>query len=502
MKNSNTSGKIKKNLIWGIASELLTIILGILVPRLVLTNYGSEVNGLLGSVTQVYSYVALLEAGVGVVTVQALYKAFATNEKEKVNAVLSATNKYYHRTGVLYLAAIVVFSIVYPLVIRTEIPTLTVVLVIVFNGLGSVINYFFQAKYLLLLQAEGKNYIRNTLSMCMSVFKNAAKIILIRLGFGVVFVQAIAMCTSIIQMVFIAWYVNKYYKWIDLSVAPDFDSISQSKNAFVHQISGLVFNQTDNITLSVFCGLKVVSVYSMYNLFYAMVNTAQVTVSGSVIFLLGQSFHSDKKKFMNLYEVYELYYIAASFSLYAIMTYMILPFLRLYTSGVEDISYINKYLPYLFSTIGLMSCVRNAPNNVINFAGHYKQTQNRSIIEAIINLTVSIIAVQYIGIYGVLIGTIAAMVYRSNDIIMYANRRLIQRSPWLTYRRILFCTCLFIVIQLLNQCVEYSFSSYIGIVLFAIPYSVLVVLAFIGGASIFDIKTAKYAFGFIKHRIH
>ena len=502
MKTSNTGGKIKKNLIWGIFSELLTIILGILVPRLVLTNYGSEVNGLLGSVTQVYSYVALLEAGVGVVTVQALYKAFATKEREKVNAVLSATNKYYHRTGLLYLVAIVAFSIIYPIVIQTEIPTLTVVMVIVFNGLGSVINYFFQAKYLLLLQAEGKNYIKNTLAMCMSVFKNVAKIILIRLGFGVVFVQAIAMCTSIIQMIFIAWYINKYYKWIDLTVDPDFDSISQSKNAFVHQISGLVFNQTDNITLSVFCGLKVASVYSMYNLFYAMVNTAQVTVSGSVIFLLGQTYHSDKNKFMKLYEVYELYYIAASFSLYAIMTYMILPFLRLYTAGVEDISYIDAGLPYLFSTIGLMSCVRNAPNNVINFAGHYKQTQNRSIIEAIINLTVSIIAVQYIGIYGVLLGTIAAMIYRSNDIILYANKRLIQRNPWQTYRRILFCTCTFIAVQIISKCIKFSFNSYIRIIAFAIPYSVIVIMIFIVGASMFDINTVRYALEYIKKRIH
>lgn len=66
--------KIKYNLFWGIASELLTIVLGIIVPRLILTSYGSEVNGLLGSVTQIYSYIALLEAGIGTATVQALYK--------------------------------------------------------------------------------------------------------------------------------------------------------------------------------------------------------------------------------------------------------------------------------------------------------------------------------------------------------------------------------------------------------------------------------------------
>ena len=110
MKNTK---KIKYNLVLGFASEALTILLGILVPRLVLTSYGSETNGLLNSVTQVYSYVALLEAGVGTATVQALYKTIATKGKDDTNAVLAATNKYYHRTGLLYLVAILIFSIAY-----------------------------------------------------------------------------------------------------------------------------------------------------------------------------------------------------------------------------------------------------------------------------------------------------------------------------------------------------------------------------------------------------
>ena len=493
--------KIKKNLLFGIVSEALTIILGILVPRLVLTNYGSEINGLLSSVTQIYSYIALLEAGVGTVTIQALYKAFAKDDRGQVNAVLSATNKYYHRTGCLYLLSIIILALVYPLIIKTDIPTVTIVLVIIFNGLGSVISYFFQGKYLLLVQAEGKNYIRNMLVMFTSVFKNMAKIILINLGFDVVFVQAIAMVTSILQMLFFAWYIKKYYSWIDLEVEPDFQSISQSKNAFVHQISGLIFNQTDNITLSVFCGLKVASVYSMYNLFYGMINTAQVTISGSVVFMMGQAYHSDKKKFIELYELYELFYITASFALYSVMTYLIVPFLKLYTDGVNDIGYIDRYLPFLFSAIGLLSCTRNAPNNVINFAGHFKQTQGRSIAEAIINIVVSILAVYYLGIYGVLIGTIVAMLYRSNDIIIYANRRLLHRSVWKTYKRILICILTYIIVQGVSLLVLYPFTSYLRIIIFAVPYTIITMVAFFGMSSVFDFKTFKVLVTIVKNKI-
>ena len=42
-----------------------------------------------------------------------------------------------------------------------------------------------------------------------------------------------------------------------------------------------------------------------------------------------------------------------------------------------------------------------------------------------------------IGIYGVLLGTIIALLYRMNDIIIYANKKILNRSPWKTYRILL-----------------------------------------------------------------
>ena len=485
--------KITYNLILGVASEVLTLVLGILVPRFILVSYGSEVNGLLGSVTQVYSYVGLLEAGVGTATVQALYRTVGLNDKTATNSVLAATNYYYHRTGLLYFVAIIIFATIYPLVVNTDLPVITIILVILFNGLGSVINYFFQAKYFLLLQAEGKNYIRTSLTMFTNVFKNVAKILLMSAGYNVVFVQAVAMLVSIIQMIFVTWYINKNYTWINLKEKPDFASIAQSKNVLVHQISGLIFNNTDNITLTVFCGLKMVSVYSMFNLFFAMINTAQVTVSGSVIFLLGQNYHKDKKTFIKLYDCYELYYVTLTFALYSITNFFILPFMKLYTEGVTDINYLDKYLPPLFVLINILSCGRNAPNNVINFEGHFKETQNRSILEAIINITVSVIAVNIIGIYGVLIGTVVALLYRTNDIIIYANKRILKRSIWITYKRWGVNFIVLLAIWYTNRFWNIRIDSYKDIFVWVIPYSVYTVIVFFGISSLCDLQVAKNA---------
>lgn len=485
--------KIKYNLLWGIASEVLTIVLGIIIPRLILTSYGSEVNGLLGSVTQIYSYIALLEAGIGTATVQALYKTVGNKNKEKTNAVLAATNKYYHRTGVLYLLAIAIFSVVYPLVIDTEIPIMTIIFVIVFNGLGSVINYWVQAKYFLLLQAEGKNYIKTVLTMGTNIFKNVAKIILMAYGFDVVFVQVIAMMVSLIQMIYVTWYIKKYYNWIDLNVEPDYDAISQSKNVLVHQVSGLIFNNTDNIVLSVFCGLKVVSVYSMYTMLFGMISTALSTVSSSIVFLMGQIFHTDRKKFMEIFNCYELFYMTLVFVLYSVANFFILPFIDLYTQGIHDIEYIDTLLPLLFISTYLLSCGRSATNQVIYFAGHFKLTQNRSIVESAINIIVSIVAVQFWGIYGVLVGTLAALFYRSNDIIIYVNKRILNRSPWITYKRWFVNLAVFLVVLYVNKKLDFDLSSYKNVFLYCIPYTTAVCVLFFGIAALSEPSTTKIA---------
>ena len=496
----NNKKKIHRNLFLGIGSQVVTIVLGIIVPRLILTNYGSEVNGLLSSVTQIYSYVGLLEAGIGVATVQALYKTIGENSRDKTNSVLAATNKYYHRTGVLYLLAILAFSIIYPLVIKTDIPLITIVLVIVFNGMGSVINYFFQAKYFLLLQAEGKNYIQTSVTLFTNVFKNIASIILMSLGFDVVFVQMIAMVVSLIQMIYITWYIKRKYSWIDLSVEPDFQSISQSKNVLVHQISGLIFNNTDTIILSIFCGLKVTSVYAMYMMLFNMISTALGTVSSSVLFTMGHSYHIDKKRFIKLYDCFELYYVTLVFALYSIANFFILPFMKLYTGGVTDINYLDPYLPLMFISTFLLSCGRVAPNQAITIAGHFKKTQYRSILESVINLTVSLVAVNFLGIYGVLIGTIAALLYRANDIVIYSSKHILQRTCWITYKRWIVNLAVFIGVLLINRFLTFEMNSYLSIAIVFVPYALCTCVLFFGIASLTELSTAKNMLGLVSKR--
>ena len=91
-------------------------------------------------------------------------------------------------------------------------------------------------------------------------------------GKSIIEVQATYLVFNLAKMVYVSWYIKKHYSWIDLSVTPDFKAISQKSAVMVHQISSLVFSHTDVLILTFVCGLKTVSIYSMYATIYGMVD--------------------------------------------------------------------------------------------------------------------------------------------------------------------------------------------------------------------------------------
>ena len=77
------------NFIWGILGNIITSIVAIIIPRLFIVNYGSEVNGLLSSIRQIYVYLALLEVGVGDASVVALYGPIGNEDHLAANNICS-----------------------------------------------------------------------------------------------------------------------------------------------------------------------------------------------------------------------------------------------------------------------------------------------------------------------------------------------------------------------------------------------------------------------------
>lgn len=495
-----TEEKIKKNIISSIQYQVLTLLLGFLIPRLVLISLGSEANGLINSTNQVITYLALFEGGMGLSITQSLYGPVAKKEYDTINGIMSASNIFYRNVGTYYFAGLLVIGVIYSITIQSTYSPMGIFAVVILTGIPQVINFFFQGKYRTLISVSGKSYVLTNLNSVVYIGTSVSKIVLLLSGFGIIALQAMYCVVSLIQMIFIIWYVKKEFPWLDISVAPAKEKIGQRSSVFLHQISGFVFSNTDMIVLTYFCSLKIVSVYSMYSMFFSLISGMISTFTSSIMFAMGQKFNSDREGFLKIQNSFETWNMVLVFSCNSVLCLCILPFLRLYTSGVVDINYIDPVLPFLFTAIQLLQAGRLSSQKVIEYAGEFRRTQWHAVLETIINLVVSIVAVIHFGIYGVLMGTIAALIFRSIAMIYYSCKKILLIKQYTVYKKWLINLVLFVGFQVAIRRIRIQLSSYIQIILYAGVLMLAALMLFGGAACCYDRESSTEIFTQLKKR--
>ncbi len=445
---ANKDLRIKNNLISSLIYQVVLISLSFLLPRLYLENFGSEVNGVLSTIKQIFAYLFLLEAGVGLATTQALYKRIGEKDYKSASEVLSATHSYYIRTGIIYVIIVLAIAALYAYVIPTSIDGNVVFLIIILTALPAVFSYFVQAKYRILMEVDGRKYVINNAETILQIASNAGKILVLLLSDSLILIQLVYCIMYLTQLIYLYFYAKRRYKWLDLKSKPDFGAISQKNSVLVHQLSGMVFNNTDVILISVLCDFKAVSIYAIYNIFFSQVQNFITNVISSFTFALGQMFNTDREKFDKLYNVYETFYVMATCIIYTLMAVFLLPIIQIYTSGINDAEYTNGFLVLLFVIMNLIANAKLPVNGIIEYAGEFDKTRSFAIWEMIINITVSVVAILYMGICGAIIGTIAALLYRGIMTIYYSNKKVLKRSMMCTYKILIVNVIVFAVIMM------------------------------------------------------
>ena len=490
-KVKQKGSRIKNNMLSGIIYQIVLISLSFLLPRLYLENFGSEVNGVLSTIKQIFTYMCLLEAGVGLAATQALYKPVAKKDYESASSVLSATNAYYIKTGIIYSAAVLAFALIYAYAIPTGIESQVVFWLVILTAGPSLFSYFIQAKYRILMEVDGRKYVITNSETILQLFTNAGKIVVLLLTDSLVLIHLVYCVLALVQLGYLYVYAKRRYKWLDLKAKPDYESISQKNSVLIHQLSGMVFNNTDIILLSVLTDFKTVSVYTIYNIFFSQMQTFITSIISGFSFALGQMFHINREKFNKVYNAYETIYIMATFIIYTLMAVFLLPLIQIYTKGIDDTNYTNVYLLVLFVIMNLLANGKLPSNQVVEFSGKFEQTRSHAIIEMIINITVSVFAIIKWGICGAIIGTIAALLYRGIMVIYYSNKKILERSVFDTYKCWIVNGGVFAVIMCVFFVDSFSGISFGRLLLKGIIHSVWIVGLYILANLYFMVKAYK-----------
>ncbi|HDR7894659.1 MULTISPECIES: lipopolysaccharide biosynthesis protein [Bacillus] len=476
------------NFLGAILLQVITIVLGFMLVPIRIKTYGSEMNGLIASLGQFLAYFKLVEAGIGVATMQALYKPLANKDQLKINGILSATRSFYHRSGLVFMAIIVIFAMLYPFVTESEIPSFTIfILIIVLAGSG-VLEFLVYNKYAVLLAADQKEYIVNITQVIISILNAVIAIALMYWKQDIIIVTIWSTSASFLRMFIIIRYFKRKYPAVKFNTEADYKAIDKRWDAFIHQIASLIVFNSPIVIITIFLGLKMVSVYSVYGLIFTAIGSMIGVFSTGLLAGFGEAIAmNNKDNVRRAYSSFEcLYYMVLTWA-YTCCLILVIPFMKMYTEGINDANYINPILAILFVGVGLANQIRIPQNIIVSAAGHFKETRKRAIIEAIINVIASLVFVQYYGIYGVLLGSICSFLYRTIDFIIYSNVKILEQSSWKSIRRISVNLIMgSIVFLVFNFLFPINVSSWKAWILQAIVVSIWTLVIILSGNFIFE----------------
>jgi len=483
--------RIKYNVITSLMYQLVLIGISFVLPRLYIDTFGSEVNGVLSTIKQIFAYMCLLEAGIGLATTQALYKHIGKKDYESISSIMAATHSYYVKTGIAYVIAVLVIGVVYAYIIPSEMNSHEIFVIVLLHAVPSLFGFFVQEKYKILMQVDGRKYVINGSETVMHIVSNGAKLLVLLLTGNIILIQLSYCLIALAQLVFLYVYAKRRYKWLNMNAKPDFEAVSQKNSVMVHQISGMVFTSTDLILISKIRGYKVASVYNIYNFFFSTMQTFITSVSSGFSFALGQLFNTDKSRFDKVFTAYEAVYIMITYIIYTLMAVFLLPLIQIYTKGITDANYSNAYLVFLFVIMNLLSNGKLPVNSLLEYSGRFEETRSHAVWEMVINLSVSVTAIMVFGICGAIMGTIVALVYRSIVMIHFGNRKILGRSVMFTYKCWIINGAVFALVMAVFFVDSFSGLSFGKLVIRGIIHSVWIVGAYVGANLLFQRNVCK-----------
>lgn len=419
--------RLKLNTITSLIFEIVTIISGFILPRLIMGEYGSNINGLVNSITQFIGIITFLELGVGKVVQSSLYKPLAENNKDQISKVVVSARKFFTRIAIIMGIYVLILFILYPHISGSKFGWLYTSTLLAAMSVSSFAQYYFGIVQRLLLNADQRGYVQYTIQTITLVLNTFACVILIKRGSSIHTVKLTTSMIFLISPLFLFWYVRKHYD-IDYKIKYEGEPIKQKWNGMAQHIAYTVLNDTDTIVLTILGTFSEVSIYAAYNLVVAGVKKLFTSMMNGVEAYLGNLWaRQDEEGLQNTFNLTEWIVHTAVIFVFGCTGFLIVPFIQCYTKGITDANYIQPLFAALIVMAHACHCLRLPYNLMIFAAGHYKETQNNYIIATIMNIVISVACVKQWGLVGVAIGTLVSMLYQTVWMAFYNAKNLVKR---------------------------------------------------------------------------
>lgn len=473
--------------------QIVVIVCGFILPKVILSTFGSEVNGLVNSITQFLSIISLAELGVGAVVSSALYGPLAEEKWKKVSIIISSAESFFGKIAKILVIYVVLLILAYPVISNTSFNAVYTGSLILIISINSFAQYYIGVVDNIILGAAQKAFIVYGTQAIAHLLNTIVCVIVMYCGAEIHLVKGVTAVIYLLRPLIVRAYIKRHYP-IKRQVKYETEPLIQKWNAVAQHVSECVLDSTDIIILTLFSSLSNVSVYYVYNLVvYNLKNFFLITASSGVLSVLGQLYATNGKK-QELYHFYNtaewIIHILVAY-LFGVAACLIVPFVTVYTNNINDADYIQPVFAIMITLSHASHCIRLPYFLMVKAAGHYKQTQNYFIISTIANIVISVILVNFFGLAGVAIGTLTAMAYQTIGLAYYSYKYLIFKSVLDFIKRIILDVVLFVCIFAICHLFNMQEVSYLSWFVLAVKTCLSALLITVLVNFIFDRKNVR-----------
>lgn len=503
MRTSNTL----KNSLFSIIESMSNIFINFFSRAIFIYILGKEYLGLNSLFSSILTTLNLFELGVGSAIIYYLYEPLAKNNVEKIKSLIAFYKHAFNVISLVILSVGILLIPILPIIIGKVTVDINITIIYLLFLISTVSSYILTYKRGL-IYADQKNYIINIVHSIYLILLNILQLFFLYFTKNYYVYLIIKIVCQFMENIVLYCIADKLYPFIkeqDVKKLSKEDTkliYNKIKALFFHKTSATLINGADNILISYFYGVIMVGLYSNYSLIISAVLTLLSQIVASSIPSIGNLLvtESDEKVFSTFRHIRFInFYLSAFFGI--CILFLTQPFIQIWVGneylmsfGVLIVLVINFY----------QKGMRQSYIVFKDAAGVWEEDKIIPVLEAILNVSFSIIFAKFIGVIGIFLGTIVSgLLLWLYSYPKFVYKKILKRSYFNYFKETIGYILLFLVVAtisgLLIGFVQIS-NVYLNLIInFIICFCVFNLLIYI----IFrETDNFKYIIGVISNLFH
>jgi O-antigen/teichoic acid export membrane protein len=413
--------KLFKNTVVGVLSQTISALTAAIVQLVFIRFMIKEYLGAKSLFSNILDFLSLAELGIGLVLVYSMYQPLAEKNERKLIALTQFYRKAYHLIAAMVFGSGLCLMPFLSFFIENMESVPHARLIFFMYLVSSASSYLFVYKQSI-LNADQRIYITHLFSMAFSIIQCVLQIIVLVSGSKYKFFYYLIVQTVMVvfKNFLLTRKAERLYPFLNsrekILLTKD-EKKAIYKNVFAmfnHRVGAVVLGSTDNLLISKFIGIIYCGFYGNFKMIVNLLNAFISQFFNAMLSSVGNMSALESKD--TVYKTFK-YLHFLSFWMHTFCTVAFIELanpvlMRVLTlMGVEDVQSYGFTFPTILM-IGLnfyMIGIRKVPLTFKEAMGLLWYDRYKPIIEAVLNVVVSIAAIQKMGIAGIFFGTIFSM---------------------------------------------------------------------------------------------